>query len=488
MSTGHSIIGIDLGTHSASVAVWHEDKDMMEVLADDLGFRSIPCAVAFRGEETIVGHSAISQHHKNAPNTFVEVRSLLLDKDTQHVEVPLLDKTVSVEEINSLFFRNIHNQVKQQAGKVIREAVVTVPQPLCEETKRRYIGAAQAGGIRIKSFIEDSTAALLAYGLDDLDTVTSKTLVLDLGWSRCTMSVYHVSGGMFVPLAQSSSTECTGSIFVKNLADFCAKDFQRKMKVPCADNKRAMMRLRRECENAIKTLSTGQEATIDIDSLCEGMDYSTKISRARFEDLLSIPIIHFKNLVADVLAKAHLEASAISQILLSGGPAAMPRIVTTLKALLPKATQPKVRFETYEAACVGACIHGKQLHQLGLLDHAPAQAPHAKALGRAIYITANAESGDKLEVIPANSVLPARAEIPVTVPAAESNFFVLLGPQVEADPFVTLGEVVVTLPEGTDPAQAALTIVITVNAEKGLNAEVVITATNETVGNLDVSF
>lgn len=363
-ATSTSIIGIDLGTHSASVAVWHEDKNMLEVLADDLGFRTIPCAVAFRGDETIVGHSAISQQHKNANNTFVEVRSLLWNKDAEHVEVPLLEKNVTVEEINSLFFRNIHNQVKQQAGKVIREAVVTVPAPLDEDTKKRYIGAAQAGGIRIKSFIEDSTAALLAYGLDDESTDSHRTLVLDLGWSRCTATIYHVSGGMFVPLAQSSSTQVTGSIFVKLLAEFCAKDFTRKYKVPCQENKRSMMRLSRECENAIKTLSTGQEATIDLDSLCEGIDYSYKVSRARFEDLLSIPIIHFKNLITEVLGKAAVESGSIAQVLLSGGPAAMPRIINTLKTMLPKATFPKVRFETYEAACLGACIHGKQLYQL----------------------------------------------------------------------------------------------------------------------------
>ena len=58
------------------------------------------------------------------------------------------------------------------------------------------------------------------------------------------------------------------------------------------------MRLRRECEDAMKILSTGAEATIDIDSLYEGADYSSKITRARFEDLISIPLIQVKLLFA----------------------------------------------------------------------------------------------------------------------------------------------------------------------------------------------
>lgn len=482
-----SIIGIDLGTHSASIAVWHEDKDMLEVLADDLGFRTIPCVVAFRGDEAIVGHSAVGQQHKNAANTFGEVRSLLFDKDTTHVEVPGLEKNMSVEEINSLFFRNIHNQVKQQAGKIIREAVVTVPAPLDEETTKRYIGAAQAGGIRIKSFIEDSSAALLAYNLDDVDTNTSRTLVVDMGWSRSTVSLYNVSGGVFIKLASSTSTEVSGSIFVKLLAEFCAKDFQRKNKIPCNDNKRAMMRLRRECENAIRTLSTGQEATIDIDSLCEGCDYSSKVSRARFEDLLSIPVIHFKNLLNDVMTKSGLTSADVNQILPSGGPAAMPKVLTTLKAQFTNATFAKVRFETYEAACIGAAIHGKLLHQLGLLDHAPTQSPKAPTLTRSVYITANPLSGDKIEIIPANSALPARAEFPIKLPAAEGSFHVLLSAKEKADPVIQLGEVIVKLGEGESVEEAAYNVVVTISEEQGLLAQVY-NGKKEVVTSLTVSF
>lgn len=184
--------------------------------------------------------------------------------------------------------------MKQQAGKIIREAVVTVPTMLDEETIKRYTTAAQAGGIRIKSFLNDSHAALLAYGLDDPTLPSSRTLVVDLGWSHCNIALYTTSCGIVVPLAEETSHEVSGSIFVRLMADFCAKEFLRKTKIPCGENARSMLRLKRECENAMKALATGQEATIDIDSLCEGVDYSSKISRARFEDLLSIPLIHFK--------------------------------------------------------------------------------------------------------------------------------------------------------------------------------------------------
>lgn len=359
-----SIIGLDFGSHSASIAVWYEEKGFWEVLADDLGLRAIPTAVAFRGDENIVGHSAITQQHKNTQNTFTAVRNLLLSADKTHVHVPHLERDLTVQEINTLFFRNIHNQVKQQVGKAVRDAVVTTPTVLDDATKQKYVEAAQHGGIRIKSFIDDASAALLAYGLDDAKLAPAKVLVVDLGWSRCTVSLFSVTGGLFVPLSQQSSESISGSVFVKLLADFCAKEFTRKHKVPVSDNYRAMIRLSRECENAVRTLSTGAEATIDIDSLCEGVDYSTKITRARFEDLMSIPFIHFKNMLSGALSTAGVAAEAVSTICLAGGPSSVPRVQGLLKAQFPKAIFPKVRFETYEVQSIGAVLHGKHLIEL----------------------------------------------------------------------------------------------------------------------------
>jgi molecular chaperone DnaK (HSP70) len=358
-----SVLGIDFGSHTASFALWNEENNLLEVLADDLGIRAIPCIVAYRGDETIVGQSALGQQHKNTPNTFDDVRSLLFNHEVTTVNVPLLEKEVTTEEINTVFFRNIHNQVKQQAGKAVREAVVSVPFPLDEMTAQRYIASAQAGGIRIKSFLPETTAALLAYGLDE-STTSSITLVVDLGWSRCTMAIYNISAGLFTEMASLSTADISGSLFVKALSEFCAKDFTKKYKIPVQENKKSMIRLKRECEVAAKSLSTGTEATIDLDSLCEGVDYSYKVSRARYEDLLAIPFIQFKNLLQNVLTAAKVNANAIHQVCLAGGPSSTPKFVSVLKQLLPNAVFPKVRFETSEAASIGAAIQAKLLYQL----------------------------------------------------------------------------------------------------------------------------
>jgi L1 cell adhesion molecule like protein len=212
--------------------------------------------------------------------------------------------------------------------------------------------------------IGDSVATLMAYGLDDPNQQPGKVAVIDIGWSKTEVSVFEVTGGLFYPLSTAYTTEACGKNIVNAMADHCAKDFQRKAKFSCLESSKSMMRLKKECEDAMKTLSTNAEATIDIDSLCEGVDYSSKITRARFEDLASIPVMRLKNAINEAITKAGIEAGAISTVCLSGGLCAIPRIQQTVKGLLSHATFARNRFETAEAQCIGACNHGKFLFTL----------------------------------------------------------------------------------------------------------------------------
>ena len=266
-----SIFGLDFGSHAASIALWYEDTDKVEVIADDLGFRTIPCAVAFRaGEDSVeilTGQAAVTQAHKNAKNTFLDVRSLLIDTSVQNVSVPALDKEISVTELASHFFRNIHNQIKQQVGKPVRDCVISVPEALNVEgpAKARMIEAAKEGGCRIKSTIIDSASVLTGHDFDNEAGNPEILAVVDLGWSKTEVTIYHIASGLYFPKGSAITAEMSGSVMVKALATHCSKDFMRKAKFPCDDNARAMTRLRKECEDAMKTLSTGSEVRLSED-------------------------------------------------------------------------------------------------------------------------------------------------------------------------------------------------------------------------------
>ena len=464
-----SLIGLDFGTHTTSLALWQDEKDTTEVVADDLGSRTIPCTVAYRGDEIIVGQAASSQQHKNALNTFEDIRSMLLDASKDSVHVPQLEKDITVQELGSHFFRNIHNQIKQQVGKAVRDCVISVPRSFSVannlEVQKRLIESAQAGGIRIKSMIDDATSTLMAYGFDDAEKYPSaKVLVVDIGWSLTDISLYNVSSGLLFYVNNLTTTEICGKVLVKNLEGHCSKDFERKAKVSCLDNKKSMIRLNRECEAALKALSTGTEATIDIDSLCEGMDYSTKISRARFEDLQTIPFMQLKKAITDLLTKNKVDTESISDVCMAGGFTAVPRILASIKATFPNANFPRGRFEYSEAQCIGAALHGSLLSKQGLLDKAPTTSPISPCTTKAIRISGK-DSTSCLTVIEANSVLPIAVTVKASA-AQESGFFRVLADDSH------IADMVFTV-EGTAAGKAVpIDISVSLNEEGEINIAV----------------
>jgi hypothetical protein len=284
------------------------------------------------------------------------------------------------------------------------------------------------------------------------------------------------------------------------MADHCAKDFQRKSKLACTDSSKTMMRLRRECEVAMKSMSTGAEATIDIDSLYEGVDFSTKITRARFEDLISIPTVHLKKLIADAAAAAGADPAAITQVCLAGGLCAMPKVQSVIKASLVNAVPAKGRFEPGEAQCIGAAIHGKYLMQQGLIDNAPTAKAAATYTTQPIFISAVA-GGTPTCVLPAGSVVPATVVLKASVQQSQGYFQVLVGAPLPTPPAAggkslvsflssafgkngaapvdanAVGEVCFTLPEAMaleipEGGGVPVTVTIAVSKEEGLSVEV----------------
>jgi L1 cell adhesion molecule like protein len=474
------LIGLDFGSHNASISLWNEDKNSIEVVADDLGSRTIPCAVAFRGDEVLTGQSAILQQHKNPANTFTDVRTLLFNPAVTTVEVPVLEKEISVVELASHFFRNIHNQIKQQVGKPVRECVVSIPQSMgnleANELKTRLFEAATAGGIRIKCTINDGTSTLMANNFDDASLPPFKVLVVDLGWSRSELSLYNVSGGMFFLLATQTTSEMCGDVMVKLLAEHCAKDFQRKAKFPCSDNKRAMMRLKRDCEDAIKALSTGTEATIDIDSLCEGVDFSTKVTRARFEDLCTIPFMQLKNAIQATLDAAKVTADDVPKICMCGGISSNPKAISVVKGVFPSAifARPK-GLEPSELQAMGAAYQGRYLTEQGLLDKAPTQSPSVLCLTKPVLLASGAGT-TPVTILPVGSVLPVSLKFPVELAPSQTECYVQL---LESE--TKLGEVVFSVLNAVDECVVGISI-----SEKG-QIDVEVTQGNASLASLSIA-
>eukprot|EP00603_Paraphysomonas_imperforata_P003456 CAMPEP_0114430284 /NCGR_PEP_ID=MMETSP0103-20121206/9957_1 /TAXON_ID=37642 ORGANISM="Paraphysomonas imperforata, Strain PA2" /NCGR_SAMPLE_ID=MMETSP0103 /ASSEMBLY_ACC=CAM_ASM_000201 /LENGTH=473 /DNA_ID=CAMNT_0001599717 /DNA_START=31 /DNA_END=1452 /DNA_ORIENTATION=- len=418
-----SVIGLDFGSHWASFAVYQSKLGLCEVFADDLGSRHVPCVVAFRGEEVIIGQAALSQQYKNSVNTFDNIRHLL-ENEEDTINVPALSKDVATIQLVSHFFRHIHDQVSQQVGHAVKDTVISVPTSHMtnEAFKTRLVAAAQAGGLRIKSFIPDTTAAVLAHNLDaspvsralGSNCTTETVLVVDLGYTKSEVATFQVSGGLITPLTAQESTECGGHVVIDALTKHCTKDFRRRTKVSCEDNQRAMLRLRKETEAGVRILSTTQETTIDLDALADGMDYSGRVSRAKFEDLTLLYFMGVKNLVKSL----ELDPATITHVILSGGFSAVPKTIFDMKWLFPNANFLRGKVDNTEAICFGAALHGMTLSKEGLLDAPPTTAENMAVMPVTMFL-------NDTVVFPQGLALPLATVIPVTGSTSEGTGFTL---------------------------------------------------------------
>merc|ERR1712173_76518 len=170
-------------------------------------------------------------------------------------------------------------------GHDIKDAVVTVPAYFNDSQRQATKDAGVISGLNVLRITNEPTAAAIPYGLDKKKGAKeSNVLIFDLGGGTFDVSILSIEGGIFEVKATAGDTHLGGEDFDNRMVDHFVNEFKRKHK---KDIKRALRRLRTACERAKRTLSASAQANIEIDSLFEGIDFYTSITRARFEELCS---------------------------------------------------------------------------------------------------------------------------------------------------------------------------------------------------------
>lgn len=180
--------------------------------------------------------------------------------------------------------------------------------------------------------INEPTAAALAYGLDKNLKGERNVLIFDLGGGTFDVSILTIDeGSLFEVKATAGDTHLGGEDFDNRLVNHFAEEFKRKTKKDLTNNSRALRRLRTAAERAKRTLSSSTEASLEIDALFEGIDFYTKISRARFEELNSDLFKGTLQPVEKALADAKMDKAKINDVVLVGGSTRIPKIQSLLQ-------------------------------------------------------------------------------------------------------------------------------------------------------------
>ena len=231
--------------------------------------------------------------------------------------------------------------------------------------------------MNVLRIINEPTAAAIAYGLDK-NSNEKNILIVDCGGGTHDVSLLTIDDGLFEVKATAGDTHLGGSDFDNILVKHLADEFKRKNKKNLMDNKRAVRRLRTAAEKAKRTLSSSTTANIEIDSIFEGIDFYTQISRAKFENLCSDVFKRIMDPIDTVLRDAKMDKSDVNEIVLVGGSTRIPKIQSDLQRMfngkeLSKSVNPDEAV-AYGAAVQAAILGGvkdETTSNLLLLDVTP---------------------------------------------------------------------------------------------------------------------
>jgi len=192
------------------------------------------------------------------------------------------------------------------------------------------------------------------------------------------ISLLSLEDGIFEVKATSGNTHLGGEDIDNRVVNYIVDEFKKKHKINLIDNKKCLRRIRSVVEKAKHSLSGLTQTTIELDSLYEGIDFSTVLNRAKFESLCSDIFQKTLEPVDKVLKDAKLSKAEVDDIVLVGGSTRIPKIQELLSKYfngkdLCKSINPDEAI-AYGAAVQAAILSGisdSKLDQLVLLDVTP---------------------------------------------------------------------------------------------------------------------
>ncbi len=346
-------IGIDLGTTYSAVGIWKDNR--CEIIANTQGNRTTPSHVAFTDQERIIGDSAKNQANANPENSIYDAKRLIgrefndpvvqsemklfpfkiinnNNKPEIQVKYKGEDKQFKPEEISSMVLSYMKEQAENYLGETITDAVITVPAYFNDSQRQATKDAGQIAGLNVLRIINEPTAAAIAYGLDNKEGGEQNVLIFDMGGGTFDVSILTIEDGIFEVKATAGDTHLGGEDFDNILVQYFAQEFKRKNKLDLLESKKAVRRLKTACERAKRTLSSATTASIELDSLYEGIDFFTNISRAKFESLCMHLFQKAMDPVQKCLRDSKISKNDIHEIVLVGGSTRIPKVQELLSS------------------------------------------------------------------------------------------------------------------------------------------------------------
>jgi molecular chaperone DnaK len=390
------IIGIDLGTTNSVVAVMEGGDPLVIPSAE--GGNTIPSIVAFNKKgERLVGQTAKRQAVVNPENTIYSIKRLMGRRadapETERtrkmvpyeivagpqqdarVEIPVVSKTYSPQEISALILQKLKRDAEAYLGETVTQAVITVPAYFNDSQRQATKDAGKIAGLEVLRIINEPTAAALAYGLDKKSDET--ILVFDLGGGTFDVSILEVGEGVIEVQATNGDTHLGGDDWDERIVQWMIEQFKMDQGIDLSQDRQALQRLREAAEKAKIELSTLMQTELNLPFVTADANgpkhLQMTLTRAKFEQLTKDLVERLRVPFNKALEDANMTAKDINEVVLVGGSTRMPMVQELVQSLTGKAPNKSVNPD--EVVAIGAALQGGVLggdvKDLLLLDVTP---------------------------------------------------------------------------------------------------------------------
>lgn len=312
------------------------------------------------------------------------------------------EKQLYAEEVSSMVLTKMRDIAEKYLETPVKNAVITVPAYFNDSQRKATIDAGVIAGLNVMRVMNEPTAAAVAYGLDKRTNSDGERniFVFDLGGGTFDVSLLTIKGNAFKVKATAGNTHLGGEDFDNRMVNYFVQEFKRKNKVDISGNPKALKRLRSACERAKRSLSFLVVATIEVDSLFQGIDFSSSINRAKFEEMNMDLFNECMKTVEICLTEAKMDKRSVDDVVLVGGSSRIPKVQELLQDFF-NGKELCMSINPDEAVAYGAAVQAallsedvKNVPKLVLQDVTPL------SLGRLTH-------GDIMNVvIPKNTCIP----------------------------------------------------------------------------------
>jgi molecular chaperone DnaK len=370
------VLGIDLGTTNSAMAVFENGE--AKIIANKEGKNTTPSIVAFTDKgEILVGESAKRQAVTNPEKTIYSIKrimGLMMSEDKAkeaqsklpyHVidrsgacAIEVGGKTYTPQEISAKVLMKMKEDAEAYLGETVTDAVITVPAYFNDAQRTATKEAGTIAGLNVLRIINEPTSAALAYGLDKKEA--EQIVVYDLGGGTFDVTALETGDNVVEVMSTGGDAFLGGDDFDNKIIDYVANEFKSDTGIDIKADVMALQRVKDAAETAKKELSSATETEINLPFITADASgpkhLIVKITRAKFESLISDLVASTIKTVQGVLKDADLSTSDVAEIVMVGGSTRVPLVQEEMKKFFGKDLNKSVNPD--EVVALGAAIQG----------------------------------------------------------------------------------------------------------------------------------